>query len=86
MIKDEIKRFAQEQVLYKPQRKTIRFKGERICSPEEAAAKVAYNRRHLRHLHIAYAILRGKEPVLPTKKPYYKFYVEQLIEKYTVAE
>jgi hypothetical protein len=54
MIKEAIQKLAMEQVKYKPQRKTINFKGKRILEANEAAYLVANNNNHLRHLYIAY--------------------------------
>jgi len=37
----------------------------------------------LRHLYIAYQIIKGKEPVYPTKKYYNEALTQKLVEKFT---
>lgn len=86
MIQDAIKKLAQEQAIYKPQRKTINFKGKRTVEPDEAILIVAGNNYHLRHLYIAYDIIRKKPVSLPKKKYWSKQFVEQLIKKYSQEE
>lgn len=80
-IIDTIKKLSQEQVELKPQRKTVTFTGERKLEPNRAAYIVAANNSRLRHLHIAYQILRGKEPVYPKRK-----YVNESVVKFMVTQ
>ncbi len=86
IIKDVIKKLAAEQVFYKPQRKSVYFTGDRILKPSEATAKVATNKNLLMHLHIAYDILRKKQPNLPKKQYWSQVQVDFLVKKYTEQE
>ena len=41
-----------------------------------------FNTIELRHLYIAYRIIKGKEPVYPTKKEYSEKKIQDLVEKF----
>lgn len=59
-LKAAIKYKVAEQKLLKPQRKTVHFKGERTVTPGQAVWTHYLNRYELRHMYIAYGIMRGK--------------------------
>jgi len=82
-IKNEIISLSKYQVEVKANRKTVTFNGERIMSAQKASWQVLKNRVRLRHLFIAYAILKGKEPVYPTKVDYSQSLVDKLVEQYS---
>ena len=42
-----------------------------------------WNYWELRHLNIAYRIIRGKEPIYPTKKKYSDTKVDDIVKRYT---
>lgn len=57
---EEIKTLSAQQRELKNQRKTVDLKGERTLSPSEATFKHHINRNRLRHLFMAYGLLKGK--------------------------
>lgn len=69
-MKSDIKTLVAEQKSLKPQRKTVHFAGTRTVSPGTAVADHLFNRYELRHMYIAYAIMRGKtlDQVEPNRK------------------
>jgi hypothetical protein len=84
-LKEVIKEKVAEQKKLKPQRKTVHFKGQRKFEPWEATARHSINRYDLRHLYIAYGIMRGKtfaeiEPKAKTKYSTEK--VDKILEAY----
>lgn len=85
-IIEEIKKLSDEQREIKPQRKTVNLSVERKIEPHIAAAKAVYNSEKLMNLFIAYAIIRGKEPQIPTKQVYNKKSVDSFIEHYNPKE
>jgi len=42
-----------------------------------------FNKRELRHLNIAYRIIRGKEPIYPTKSEYSEDKIKDIVKKYS---
>lgn len=82
-IKNEIVELSKYQREVKANRKTVNFEGKRIMSANEANWQVLKNRERLRHLFIAYAILKGKEPVYPTKTEYSQLLVDKLVQQYS---
>lgn len=60
-LKESIKNASEKQKFYKNQRKTVKLKGEREISPDEATYKHQSNRGVLRIMYAAYAIMRGKD-------------------------
>lgn len=85
-IKEAIKDLSQQQKELKPQRKTVHFKGTRTVEPGDATYKVDSNRYRLRHMFIAYAILKGKEPIYPKKAEWSQSVVDNLVKNYTVKD
>ena len=83
LIKEEIKRLAEEQKFLKPQWKTVNIKVFRQVKADQAAYQAFKNKFELRHLHVAYDIIRGKEPVYPKKAYYIEKKVSALVEKYS---
>ena len=77
-----IKELAAEQMVLKPQRKTIMFSGTRTVAPHVAVQKVDENKQKLRHLYVAYNILRSKEVVVFTKREFQQSLVDKYVEEY----
>lgn len=69
-IKGDIKTLVAEQKSVKLQRKTVHFSGSRTVPAWKAVAVHAANRYELRHLYLAYGIMRGRtvEQIEPTRK------------------
>jgi len=61
LLKEDIKKFADEQRYLKNQRKTVHLQGEREMQPWEAQMKHALNRERLRIMYAVYGGLRGKK-------------------------
>ena len=59
-FRQEIAKVEKEQKLYKPQRKTVKFTGERTIEPYSAAEAVRANKLKLRMMYAAYGLMRGK--------------------------
>lgn len=85
-IRKEIKTLSAAQMKLKPQRKTVNFKGERTLPVWNATEKVMENRYYLRHLYIAYAVLKEVDRPKVTKKEISKSLVDKYITKYTYKE
>lgn len=60
-LKQKIKEMADMQPQLKNQRKTIKLEGERTIKPRIATYQHYTNRETLRHLYMAYGLLRGKQ-------------------------
>jgi hypothetical protein len=60
IIKNDIKKFSEEQKYLKNQRKTVNLKGERTMEPWVATCKHQANREKLRLMYAAYGLKRGK--------------------------
>ncbi len=87
-LKEEIRKMAEQQVTLKLQRKTVRLSVKRRIHPVDAANMHADNRFRLRHMYLAYGIIRGKtvEQIESTSKAPYSYdarTVSKLVEKYT---
>ena len=83
-IKTEIVNLSKEQISLKEQRKTIKFTGTRTVQPDVASYKVMNNKTKLRHLFETYAILKGKERQVCTKKEISQPLVDKLVLEYQV--
>lgn len=59
-LKSEIKALAAKQKATKEQRKTVKFTGTRSLTPWEAQILALRQKEELKHMYIAYALLRGK--------------------------
>ena len=59
-LKEKIAKAVDEQKIFKENRKTVKFKGERKYEPWEAAMKADYGAHQLRILYAAYGLLRGR--------------------------
>ena len=84
-LKETIKKLAEQQKSYKQQRKTVHFTGTRTVPAWLATQQHQINRYDLRHLYIAYGIMRGKsiEQIEPKcKTPYSEEKVQKIMEKY----
>lgn len=87
-MKGQIKTLAVEQRSLKSQRKTIHFKGQRSVDASQAAFNHRINRYDLRHLHIAYGIMRGKsveQIETKSKTPFDQKKVDKILETYGQA-
>jgi hypothetical protein len=83
-IIEEIKSLSGQQGALKAQRKTVHLKVERSISAEDASYLARTNSNKLMHLFIAYAQLRGKEPIFPKKIEWDVELVQKFVEKYQV--
>lgn len=81
-LKQDIKLLAQEQMGLKPQRKTTKFLGARTLDAYKAVQASNQNKEKLRHLYVAYNILRGKEVVPFKKREFQQSLVDKYVEKY----
>lgn len=86
-LKNQIKELSAEQTFNKDQRKAVHISGERKISATEAAAKHVANRYKLRLMHVAYAILRGKDPVVAvsnydSSNPFHVKAVEKYVKEH----
>lgn len=59
-FRQEIARVEKAQKLCKPQRKTVKFTGERTIKPDYAVEVVKANKLQLRMMYAAYGLMRGK--------------------------
>lgn len=59
-FRQEIAKLEKEQKMYKPQRKTVKFNGERTIEPYDAVEVVKANKLQLRMMYAAYGLMRGK--------------------------
>ena len=57
--RNDIKELADAQSELKNNRRTVNFKGNRIMEPNAAAKAVHFSAVSIRHLQIAFAIMRG---------------------------
>ena len=78
----DIKVLAEEQISLKPQRRTVYFSGNRVIEPWRAVQKANENKEKLRHLYVAYNILREKEVVPFAKRDYNKSLVDKYVNDY----
>jgi len=85
LIRTEIKRLSELQVIYKAQRKEKHLKGKRTMDPYQATISAELGKRSLMHLYIAYAKLKGVELPLPIHKEVDQGLVDGLVKKYYVA-
>ena len=60
-LKEKIAKAVDEQKIFKENRKTVKFKGERKYEPWEAAMNADYGTHQLRILYAAYGLLRGRK-------------------------
>lgn len=81
-IREDIKVLANEQLVLKPQRKTINFSGTRTVEAGQAVQKADENKQKLRHLYVAYNVLRGKESQPFTKREFIQSLVDKYVEEY----
>ena len=82
-MKMVIKILAANQRILKKERKET-FEGVRNLPPREAQTTHAHNRIRLLHLHLAYAIMRGKEPVYPKIEHKFRQYaLDRVLESYS---
>lgn len=85
-LKDDIKKLVLTQKQAKVDRKTINHPGGRVMKSYEAAYSVPANRFKLRHMYLAYAIIRGKDiGIVETysKTPYNQKIVDGLVNEYS---
>lgn len=59
-LKEKIAKAVEEQKIFKENRKTVNFKGERKYEPWEAAMRADNLSRDLRIMYAAYGILKGR--------------------------
>ena len=83
-IIEEIKSLSSQQGALKAQRKTTYLKVERFMSADDASCLARTNSNKLMHLFIAYAQLRGKEPIFPKNIGWDAELVKKFVEKYQV--
>lgn len=84
-LKQTIKTLAKEQLGLKNQRKSVKIVGERTLTPYEAWKKHQINRIDLRHLNIAYGLLRGQDILLienNPKEPFHQAVIDRVMDKY----
>lgn len=84
-LKNVIKNLVAQQKLLKPQRKTVHYTGLRTHPAWEATARHLNNRYDLRHLYLAFGIMRGKsvDVIEPKRKtPFNQIKVDKIIEQY----
>lgn len=81
-LKEDIKVLANEQIVFKPQRKTETFTGTRTVDAYKAVQLANENKEKLRHLYVAYNILRGKEVTPFTKRQFHQSLVDKYVEHY----
>jgi hypothetical protein len=85
-IRKHIKTLATEQVNLKLQRKTVTFKGIRTVNSADASYLHYKNRHKLRHLYMAYSILRGQDRPAPTKGIYYASDTQAYVDMFTQVD
>lgn len=78
-LKQEIKRLAGEQVRVKPLRKTS---NSTQIEAYTAVQVVNQNKEKLRHLYVAYNVLRCKEVIPFTKREFHQSLVDKYVEQY----
>ena len=86
-LKSAIKDLSQKQKETKGQRKTVNFTGVRTMHPKDAQMLALSQKEALKHMYIAYALLRGKsiETAITSKTEYSKRRVEELVATYGEA-
>ena len=86
-LKSEIKALAAKQKATKEQRKTVKFTGTRSLTPKEAQLLALRQKEELKHMYIAYALLRSKsiETAIGPKTEYSQRRVDEIIAKYAEA-
>lgn len=85
ILKEKIKELASQQGSLKQQRK-MNFSGVRTVSQSEAISKHLSSRDELRHLYMAYGLMRGRtegQIERSSKSPISTIYVQKLITKYS---
>jgi len=85
ILKENIKELAEKQPILKNQRRTVYREGKKIMTPWDAGIMHADNRFRLRHMYIAYGMLKGKkfkEIESSAKTPFDEEYVSKLCDKY----
>lgn len=99
-IRTEIAKRAEYQKLQRKLRKTVHnpYSREQQAAFKAQAESLAksiglssyypefYNRLELMHLYIAYRIIKGKEPIYPTKQEYSQAKIDKLVEKFKPKE
>lgn len=81
-IKNTIKTLSNEQRELKNQRKTVNLKGERTIEPYTALIRHDRNRYELRHLQMAYRVLKGNDITYPKNALYSQSKIDKLVETY----
>lgn len=85
-FKKKIKEAELAQRTYKDNRKTVRFVGVRTMPANEASARHAHNRFSLKHMYLAYAIMRaqfgGYTKIDLNHHKLYDGYDEAIVTKY----
>jgi len=86
-LKSEIKALAEKQRQTKEQRKTVNFKGTRSLNPKDAQLLALEQKSQLKHMYIAYALLRGKsiETAINPETEYSQRKVDEIMAKYAEA-
>jgi hypothetical protein len=86
-LKSAIKDLSTKQRETKNQRKSVKFTGTRSLNPKDAQMLALEQKWQLKHMFIAYAILRGKpiETAVGPKTEYSQNKVNELVEKYGEA-
>lgn len=88
-MKVRIKTLAAEQSSLKLQRKTTTFTGTRTLEPYQATRQHTENRYELRHLHLAYGIMRGKkisQIETKSKTPYSESTLKSILAAYGIKD
>jgi hypothetical protein len=83
-IIEEIKSLSSQQGALKAQRKTVHLKVERSIPAGDACLLSRTNGTKLMHLFIAYAQLRGKEPIFPKNIGWDKELVQKFVDTFQV--
>jgi hypothetical protein len=83
-LKSAIKSLSAKQRETKLQRKSVSFTGERSLTPNDAQLLALSQKWELKHMFIAYAIVRGKsiETAIKPDTEYSTNKVEELVKKY----
>lgn len=83
-LKSAIKDLSIKQRQTKEQRKTVKFTGKRSLKPWEAQLLALKQKEELKHMYIAYALLRNKpvESAITEKTAWSKTKVDAIVKKY----
>jgi hypothetical protein len=84
-LKEKIKVLADQQVMLRNQKRTVRLKGERTMEPWKAYLTHQNNRAELRKLYMEYGILKGKKPEqidINYKEVFSNEFINQLTNQY----